>query len=182
MQKILKKLGQVLFGVFVLGKLGYGINLTLSPYFGLMQQPASHYYHGIYGLNIQSNIIEKMYVRIGYFERPEFESQTYTDKDYGFYGLFGIDVTRTKIQGLRAFSGIGRNKGYIVQIVEGDREERFYTLKGLSFVMEYFLEVGQLDMGMSHMLFIGSNNNEHLKALVAWPFSFFTMSIGYKWG
>jgi hypothetical protein len=167
--------------LFFISSSGLSIDFSMNTYVGVMQQPASHFYHTIYGANSQVIFFKRIHYRMGIFERPEFKSEGYIDKDYGYYGMFGGVVAEEKSHLMRAFVGHGINRGYIYQSEQGENTKRSYFIKGLIFSMEYSLDLKNYEVNLAHSQFVGSNNREHLKAFVAWPFSFFSLGLGYKW-
>lgn len=159
-----------------------GLQWTLSSITGLLQQPASHYYHAIYGaqgsLETDSS---KLILRLGAFERPVFSGDDYKDQDLGAFGLIGTKVTQTRNHGLYAFLGSGKIYGYTAATSLGFESRRQYELRGAQFAMEYQANFGAFDFCLNHMQFIGSFSNDQLKSFVAWPFSFYLLSLGYRW-
>lgn len=154
---------------------------SMNTYIGVMQQPASHFYHAVYGLNSQVSLFKSMQVRLGGFERPKFESEGYVDREYGVYILLGGVVAKDKRHEMRAYVGSGNNKGFINEVNSDSRSSRSYSINGVLFSMEYSLGIKNYEVNFAHSQFVGSNNREHLEAFVAWPFSFFSVGIGYRW-
>ena len=158
------------------------VDLVANPYVGVMQQPASHYYHTIYGFNADLRLSPYFQLRLGGFERPRHESESYVDQDYGVYGMLGGALMAAKSHGLKAYMGYGRNQGYVSSENSEVKERRTYSLKGVQFSMEYYREFDQWEMNFSHIHFVGSDGSDNLKAFVAWPFIFFNLGFGYRWG
>ncbi len=150
---------------------------------GVLQQPSSHYYHAIYGGQLGFNIdSEKLHVRAGYFERPEFRSVGYIDKDFGYHLLVGTRVTKAKDHGVRAFLGYGRIEGYIkvdkTKLVATGVDERRYGINGPIAAVEYALRWNHLEIAAGHQSFTGYAGKEQSEARVAWPYNLFTISMG----
>jgi hypothetical protein len=154
---------------------------------GLMQQPTSHYYLACYGGRVDLATAGDGFVaRASYVERPEFRSEGYADKEYGYFALIGTRVTKSASEpALTAFIGAGRMHGYVARTdTEGHEDEtnrRSFRLPGLTTALEYGGRWHSLDLAVGHQAFIGYVDDEQLHAYVAWPYNFFQVSAGYAW-
>jgi len=148
----------------------------------LMQQPTSNYYHACYGAHLDLGNQKTFVMRTIYVERPEFDALGYRDKEFAYFLMAGRDVTKSKGHGLTAFAGIGQLEGYITANAEtGSIETRRYEVPGPTFAAEYYLKVGPLNLSAGHQTLIGYHNSRQLSARVAWPYNFFTTTVGYSW-
>lgn len=163
-------------------KEAFSLQWTVASVAGVMQQPASHYYHAIYGAQgaLESDS-SRIVLRLGAFERPVFSNQGYEDQDLGSYGLVGSKLTQSKRHGLYAFIGPGQIHGYTTTTSLETNDSRRYKLRGSLFAMEYQVSISSFDLCLNHMQFIGSFDNDQLGSYVAWPFSFYLVSLGYRW-
>lgn len=155
---------------------------------GVLQQPTSHYYHACYGVSIEAaNNRQSFVLRINYLERPEFATEVtsesedkirYTDKEYGGFLTLGTKLTKQPKHGLFAYFGGGRMAG---QIRASDRQERSFSLPGLTAAIEYQRQFGNVILAAGHQTFAGYVDQAQLYAFVAWPYNIFNASIGYRW-
>lgn len=153
---------------------------------GLMQQPTSHYYLFSYGgeAELQSDA-EGGILRFQYVERPEFRTTGFRDKDFGGFVLAGTKLGKEKGRGLYAFLGLGQMAGYTKSVAGapgiGVPETRHYALNGPTAALEYLARLGPIDFALGHQTFVGFVDRAEMQAYVAWPYNFFSASMGYRW-
>jgi len=164
-----------------------GTTVEVESVGGIMQQPTSHYYLASYGVNADVATDDQRIIGRGsYLERPEFRNAGYADKDSGWFGFVGTKITKQSNRGLYAFLGFGRMAGYVkttpaVAAAEVPPEKVSYTVNGVTAALEYAAKLGPFSVALSHQTFIGYVNSEQLQAYVAWPFNFYTASLGVSW-
>ena len=153
---------------------------------GLMQQPTSHYYLFSYGAEaeVQSDS-EGAILRLQYIERPEFRTMGFRDKDYGGFVLAGTKLGKEKSRGLYAFIGLGQMAGYTKSVAGAPGisrpETRYYALNGPTASLEYLAHLGPVDLAIGHQTFVGFVDKDEMQAYVAWPYNFFSASMGFRW-
>lgn len=168
--------------------------LKLATTAGLMQQPTSHYYCAVYGVVVDFGTENESFLtRASYVERPEFRSNGFVDKEYGWFAQIGSKLTKAKSHGLYAYIGAGRMRGYMKLDKDFDRPQasssstatsinvskRSFTLPGATATLEYAARLGSTTLAASHQTFIGYVDDQQLEAKVAWPYNFFQLTLGY---
>ena len=152
---------------------------------GVMQQPTSSYYHLMYGAQVDLGSDDgSLLLRGSYFERPVFNSVGYTDKDYGWSGLFGSKLASSKRHSFFAFFGGARVAGYVKPVSppeDGVSRDRSFNMPGITAAMEYRWLGERLFFGAGHQSIICFGDTAQTEAFVAWPFSLFTLSFGGGW-
>ena len=164
----------------------FAATYRLSATTGVMQQPTSNYYHFVYGGQADVGTDkDSILLRASYFERPAYRSVGFIDKDYGWSGLLGTKLTKTKKHGLFAFIGLGKVAGYIKTQAanEGtvDPKSRSFDLTGINAAMEYAWQIGRLALGIQHQSLIAFADRSQTEAFVAWPYNLFLLSVGADW-
>lgn len=164
-----------------LGGQAFGWTTEVGSNAGLMQQPASQYYHLVYGAVVgAANDSRKFQVRGAYIERPKFSANNYVDQDYGWFGSVGSQLVGNEKHGLRSFVGYGSMGGYIKAVQDGETvERRSYRLYGAAFQLEYAARWRSIWIAASHETFIGMGDRNQTEAYVAWPFNFALVSLGF---
>lgn len=153
---------------------------------GVMQQPTSHYYLGMYGVTADLGTdSQKLMARISYLERPKFKSAGFVDQDFGWFGLVGTKVTKEKDRGLYAFFGFGRMGGTVKLVPSGApppaKTTSSYLINGPTAALEYAVHFGHFYVALGHQTFIGYVDQDQLNAFVAWPYNFFQLNAGVTW-
>ncbi len=152
-----------------------------------MQQPTSHYYHAVYGVNADASTESQgLILRMQYLERPEFKYAGFADKEYGWFASVGTKVTGPKDRGLFAFFGGGRMTGYTraepaTRLGDGTARKRAFALPGPLASLEYAVRWKSFDVALSHAAFVGFVDNEQTEAYVAWPYNVFALNLGVAW-
>ena len=149
---------------------------------GLMQQPTSHYYHGIIGLQLEGVFKNgDILVQGDVFGRPVHKMGSFEEQEFGYLLLIGHNVLQTKYQTVSAYGGIGRMFGKLSSIDDSKRPiKRSYAMTGPSFSAKYELRYLSSGIGLSHTTIIGYRDLDQLKAYVVWPFNFFTLHLGWR--
>jgi hypothetical protein len=147
---------------------------------GVMQQPASQYYHYVYGaeLDLAKNQDAGLF-RAQYLQRPIFKNAGYSDQDSSAAFFFGSNLISYGSLGATAFIGGGYAWGYIQkdQTASEAAKKETYRLPGISTSIEARWSLAHLDMRLSHQVMICQNSKDQATAYVAWPFTWFLLSI-----
>ena len=164
----------------------FAIAIKGSTSVGLMQQPTSHYYLFSYGGQADvSTDGDGFIARIQYVERPEFRTTGFRDKDYGTFGLVGTKLGKISTHGFYAFFGVGQMAGYTKAVADApgiiQDATRNYSLNGPTASLEYLARLGPVDFSVGHQTFIGFVDKGEMQAYVAWPYNFFSTSVGFRW-
>jgi len=164
----------------------YAVRFNTGTSIGLMTQPTSSYFHGVYGAFIDvSNETEKLILRASYVERPKFVSGGYIDQEYGFFGQVGTRFGKNKSSGLKCLVGYGRMKGYLAvdrkTNPEGNGSLKTYSLPGPSITLEYVYSWKNFETSISNVSFTGLGDKTQLDAKVAWPYSFSMINFAYRY-
>ncbi|MEZ4742787.1 MAG: hypothetical protein R3B45_10115 [Bdellovibrionota bacterium] len=152
---------------------------------GLMTQPTSAYFHGVYGGFIEtSDNIRKIIFRTSYIERPKFSFGNYIDQEYGTFAQIGTKLTSEKSHGLICLVGYGKMGGYIAldkNIVHEGSRLRTYSLPGPVMNLEYEYNWKNFGISIANMMFTGLGDKEQLDAKVAWPYNLFLLNLDLHW-
>ena len=165
----------------------HGASWRVGTSAGVMTQPASNYYHLVYGgYGEAATEDDWLIIRAHYLERPEFAQAGYVDQDYGWFIHLGTKVTATQNHGLYAYFGGGRMSGWLQEDAADSPEgpgtqRRFYSLPGASAAIEYGVRALGVEASISHQSFVGYVDQAQLQARVGWPFNFFQLDLGYRW-
>jgi hypothetical protein len=149
---------------------------------GLVQQPTSQYFHLGYGISLwAASSSQRIGLRATYFERPKFRSNSFEDQDRGGAALAYGSIWHKARTRLLAGVGAGRFDGYVrPQETQSDFETRTYSIPGVVVWAQLTQSYGRLSFGMSHWTLAGYAGREQFDALVVWPFSVFSLSIGWS--
>lgn len=171
----------ILAGLFY-GTLSFGTVLRTGVISGVMQQPSSQYFHGIYGgqfdLGLDSELI---LLRGSYLERPAFRSAGFEDQERGAFGFIGTKLTKSASSGFYGFAGYGAMWGYTKSLDENPSEDAF-RIPGPILGLEYALQFGAAALQISHMTFLGYRGMGQLSALVSWPYTYLCLNVSYQLG
>jgi hypothetical protein len=149
---------------------------------GLVQQPTSQYFHAGYGVSLWAATTSARFgLRATYFERPKFRSNSFEDQDRGGAFLaYGSIWSKSRLR-LLAGAGFGRFNGYVrPQTTSSEFETRNYGIPGAVVWAQLTQNFGPLQLGLSHWTLAGYAGQEQFDALVVWPFSVFSFSIGWS--
>jgi hypothetical protein len=175
----------LLFGlVLAFAQPALGVTYEAATLAGVMLQPASSYYHFVYGGIAQLGFYDRAFlVRAGFAERPVFENAGFRDQDFVAFGLIGTQLKKSQHQNLAAYCGVAKVGGYVERIEASDSEAnlRNYQIGGLMTAVEYKLVFKHFDIGVSHHAFVGYTSNEELQSYIAWPYNFAFLQIGTSW-
>lgn len=158
----------------------------LRPTTGFMMQPASQYYHAIYGFAADAGTDSGSFAgRLMYWERPKFRANGFEDQDSGWFALIGSKVTKTKNYGLHAWAGTGRVTGFIKAtndegIDESGVTSRDYSMPGFAAAIELQADWRSVATSIGHQTLIAYGDKDQRDARVAWPFNFGFLSIGMR--
>lgn len=148
---------------------------------GVMQQPASQYYHLVYGGNLDISLVDSWSIRGTYFERPAFHSAGYVDQDFFAYAQTGVSFFRKGIFDVYSYIGAGRGWGYLKEESPTEGREKVrrndYTLQALALSMEVSALFSWADVRIGHSLFVGKGDNDQTKSQVAWPFATYYLAL-----
>lgn len=150
---------------------------------GMMLQPTSQYYHLVYGGYVGGETDGGgLSLRLGYAERPAFESAGFRDQEYGSFLLLGTRVADFGVHGFTAFAGAGKLEGYIGPSAPetAHLDERSFELEGVALALEYGVRAGPVDIALSHLTMIGNGTKTQQDAFVAWPYNFFFLQLGIR--
>ena len=153
---------------------------------GLMQQPTSHYYHVIYGGQVSlATASEHVVWNTSYFQRPTFKNLGYADKDYGWFTTIGTKLTKSKDSGVFAAIGGGSVGGWVKTDKNASgiakSETRSFRLIGPTVTLDYEYRLGPVQWSVGHQTFVGFVDRSEVMAYVAWPYNFFTTTMGVTW-
>ena len=177
----------IFYGLCVAAPASWGLTIQGGAHVGVMQQPTSNYFLGIYGAT--GDVMRddhSLFFRLAYFERPEFRNNGFADKDFGGFAMAGSQILRRGEGEVLAMLGAGQMLGY-TRVLGHDPDptdeahKRHYRLTGLTTALEYAYHWLGVDFAVSHQAFIGYDGTTQLAALVAWPYTFFLGKMGVRW-
>jgi hypothetical protein len=167
--------------VFATAGKAYPVEFTLGSAGGLMQQPSSEYYHFVQGAFVQLITSQSNHgVRLSYWERPVFRSNSFQDQEFGAVAVAQFAVRRGKNWRGNLGIGAGRVQGYISALDErGVRttSSRFH-IDGLASELSLQWKLGRLHFGIDHGMMIGLGPKIETEAYVAWPYQTIFINIG----
>jgi hypothetical protein len=174
------------FGFFVfLPSPSFGASIRPTLVNGLMQQPSSQYYHYVYGgqFDIARND-DVAYMRLQYLQRPAFKNAGFVDQDLSSALFFGKSVLKKGSFGIGALVGAGYNWGYIKEIDNATASREVYRMPGIGTAIDGRWTSKAVDIRLSYQIMICQNDRELFRYLVAWPFSWFLLSVStpIEWG
>lgn len=168
--------------LFLSATSAWALELRLGATGGVMLQPTSSYYHGIYGGTLDlATDRRRLILRGAYFERPLFESVGFKDQDQGWSSLLGTSIKSLKKQDFLAFLGVGRVAGMVRETQRDDDQPPFsrsYAMPALTTAVEYVVELGRMTLGVGHQTYIAFGGEDQTRALVAWPYNLFHIQVG----
>ena len=149
---------------------------TLLP--GLMQQPSSQYYHYVYGGQLDfARKNDVAMLRLQYLERPAFRNAGYIDQDFSAAAMFGKSVLNVGNIGINALVGWGYTWGYIKDDTDVAPRREGYRLTGVATSLEAKWGTTNIDFRLAHQMMVCQNSKTQAEAYVAWPFSWFLLSL-----
>ena len=156
---------------------------ALRPYasLGLMQQPASQYYHLVRGGSVEVSVYKSWSFRGTYLERPPFSNAGYIDQDIFVYGQTGSEFFKKDLFGVFGYVGAGRCWGYIKEDdgnYSGQSVHRSdYSIAAFVLTMESSITTKYLSVRFGHSLLTGRAASDSRSSNVAWPFTVFYLSL-----
>ena len=159
-----------------------GITWQIDGTLGLMQQPTSHYYLGVAGLELEgASQNGRFLIRTDGFARPTYTTGSFVEQEYGYRLLIGHRILQTRYQAVSAYGGIGRMFGELSNNEQlSQNAKRSYAMTGPSFSAKYELRYLSSSIALSHTTIIGYRDTDQLRAYVAWPFNFYTFHLGWR--
>jgi hypothetical protein len=157
------------------------IAASIRPSFsaGLMVPPSSHYYHYVFGTQIDlAREFDRSLIRLQYLQRPKFTSRGYTDQDFSGLVLLGQSILQRKNIGVTTLIGGGYAWGYIKSVHDSSDMDS-YKIPGLAVALEGRWSIDYLDVRLAHQVLVGHSTSEQLNAYVAWPFNWFVLSFSH---
>lgn len=184
MNQYIPKLKKFLFTstlIFTFDQYAVAASYYLSTTVGLMTQPASSYYHTVYGLDLKNSFFkEKLILNATYIERPEFKFNGFSDKESGSFFKVGSKLNSHNVHKLFAYVGYGKMSGYIKEISTSDQSS--FHISGPVFKLEYIYDFKNFSLGIDHQTLVGHSDSRQLEAKVAWPYNFFMFNLTYHTG
>lgn len=148
---------------------------------GLMQQPASQYFHLIQGGSLDISLYRSWAVRATYLERPVFRSAGYVDQDLFAFAQTGSSFFNHGIFDIYGFAGVGKCWGYIKEEEPSDGSSAVkrndYTMNALALTMEGASQLSFLEVRIGHSLLVGKSSSDIYQSKVAWPFSIYYLTL-----
>lgn len=160
---------------------GSSLAATLRPsaLVGLMTPPSSHYYHYVFGGQVDlAQTGDLSLMRIQYLQRPAYSKSGYRDQDFSALAMFGTSVFGEQEFGVSGLAGGGYVWGYI-KSTENPNDKNSYKLPGIAVALEARWSPKFIDVRFAHQVLIAHESEDHLKAYVAWPFNWFLLSAAY---
>ena len=156
----------------------YGIQYGVGVAAGLMQQPTSNYFHGIYGLDIGLASNNRSIIgKVGYLERPTFDNAGYEDKEsHGFFWL-GSGHQISSSQKVLVGLGYGSVMG---SLTDDEGNTREFSSEGPLAYIEWNLWYGNFEVGLAHSIMTGIGDSFQTEAYVTWPYSFVLLRMGAR--
>lgn len=159
----------------------YALGLRTTAMTGLLQQPASQYYHLIYGGSADVQLYRSWSLRGTYLERPAFSNAGFIDQDFLGYVETGCSFFKHKYGNILGFVGAGRAWGYVKQdpIFEKDPSlsRSDYKMNVLALSMEAEFDLGYVDARLGHVMHVGQGDKTQTQSKVAWPYSAYYVSL-----
>lgn len=152
---------------------------------GLLQQPASQYYHYIQGAGAELQLWNSWVVRGQYLERPRFAASGYVDQDFISFVDTGCGFFKWNWLEILGYGGVGRAWGYIKReqpLSTSEQNRNDYQMTVFSVTMEAGVHLEFLDVRLGHSQHIGQGDRYQTEAKVAWPFSTYFLSLSKSVG
>jgi hypothetical protein len=151
--------------------------ISIHAFSGVMLQPNSQYFHGAYGATITALHQEHhLLASLTYAQRPKFTANGFADQEQGLFLTAGKEFPLSSAFACQASAGIGEQKGYLEDLHTHERRE--YSLRGIAAKGDIFYRFKTFALGLSHISFVGIDGKEQLTSYVAWPYSYFQLSLG----
>jgi hypothetical protein len=147
---------------------------------GVLQQPASQYYHLVRGAAAEVNLWKSWVVRANYLERPEFQAAGFVDQDFISFVDTGCSFFKRDQFDILAYGGFGRAWGYLKRVEplgDGTVNRNDYSMNVLSVSMELSANLKWIDLRLGHAQHIGQGDKYQTEAKVAWPFSTYYLAV-----
>jgi hypothetical protein len=179
------RMGVLFLQLFAVSHGAHAVTVKLAPTGAMMLQPSSSWYHAAFGLTLDLQTKDQKFVtRLAALERPEFKANGYEDKDWAGFFLFGSKVASTKFlrleHSINAFAGPARVGGSIRSTHSFDEvKKRSFAMNGPAFGLEWSTRLGSVEVAAGHMMFVGFGDETQSRAFVAWPWNFFTATLGW---
>lgn len=148
---------------------------------GLMQQPASQYFHLVQGGSLDVSLVRSWAVRGTYFERPIFRSEGYIDQDLFAFAQTGSSFMKKGPVDVYGYIGAGRCWGYIKeeepQPGHSNPRRNDYSMTAAAFSMEAAIASRFAEFRLGHSLLVGRTRSDVYSSKVAWPFTIFYLTL-----